>query len=589
VRRRSTRLLRARPVAALVGVLVALSLGACARIPTSGPVVDGPVGEDYFRPLPQGPAAGATPAEVVRGFLGASLGADEDYEVARTYMQPRMAGTWRPSERTLVYSGEYRRISFVGAGGDVPGDAPGEVDEVTARIDVEVIGVVDSDGQYAQQPPGTAATVEMTLRRDAPDRQWRISATPDLALLSQNDFRFAFRPYRLYFLDPTLNFLVPDQRWFPESDSTTTRLVAELLDGPAPWLEPAVDTAFPAGTRLAAPQAVTLEDTEAKVPMTSPARGASGAERRLMRQQLLATLRSPLGVTDVLMSVDGAELSLDGGSTQAPRRDPQVASEAVLLRGEVIERLDGAKTSPVRDLPSLGGLGPSHPATGYGGATLAVLVQERSELRTLAPGDEELSEPLVVGADLTAPSFDWRGWVWTSPAASAGTVLAALPGSGTVEVEAPWLAGRRVGSLRVSRDGTRVVVASTGADGSAHVDVTGVVRTSDFQPVRLTDPLPVAVGSDLALAEAAVWVDENRVAVLGRRSGDDVTRVLPVEIGGLVLEASAPVPGAVTLAAARGDRSLLVSTSDRRLLVQQGAGWAEVPGGEGTRQPAFEG
>ncbi len=595
MRRRSTRLLRARPVAALVGVVVALSLGACARIPTSGPVVDGPVGEDYFRPLPQGPAAGATPAEIVRGFLGASLGADEDYEVARTFMQPRMAGTWRPSERTLVYAQESdlgsqeAPISFVGAGGDVPGDDPGDVDEVTARIDVTLIGEVDADGRYEQQPAGTAEQVEMTLRRDAPDRQWRISATPDLALLSESDFRFAFRPYRLYFLDPTRTFLVPDQRWFPESDSTTTRLVAELLAGPPPWLEPAVVTAFPTGTRLAAPQAVRVEDTEATVPMTSPARTATGAERRLMRQQLLATLRSPLGVTDVQMSVDGAELSLEEVTTPAPRRDPQVAGAAVVLRGDVLEQLDGGETTPVPDLPPLEGLGPSHPATGYGGGTLAVLVQERSQLRALVPGAAEPSEPLVVGADLTAPSFDWRGWIWTSSAESPGTVVAALPDTGPVEVEAGWLAGRRVGSLRVSRDGTRVVVASTDGDGAARVEVSGVVRDADGRPVRLTEPLQVGVGTGITIAEEAVWVDENRVAVLGRRDGDETTRVLPVEIGGLVLDASAPVPGAVTLAAARGDRSLLVSTSDERLLVQQGAAWAEVPGGQGAREPAFEG
>ncbi len=62
-----------------------------------------------------------------------------------------------------------------------------------------------------------------------------------------------------------------------------------------------------------------------------------------------------------------------------------------------------------------------------------------------------------------------------------------------------------------------------------------------------------------------------------------------MEIGGLVLDPSAPVPDAVTLTAARGDRTLLVSTSDGRLLVQQGAAWAEVPGAEGAREPAFDG
>lgn len=593
---------RARPRRRAVVAAVALALLAgCASIPTDGPVVEGaPVGEDVFRRVVPPPAAGAAPVEIVRGFLDASAGAgtavstagsgDRDYEVARSYLAPRMATDWRPTDETVVYSGARPQVAFPDAAGDVPGsagDGTGASDRVTARIDVPVLGTVDASGRYQQAPPGTVRSVELTVQRGA-DRQWRIASTPDLALVSSSDFDAVFRAYRLYFLDPTSNYLVPDLRWFPQSDSTRTRLVAELLQGPSSWLSPGVVTAFPSGTRMAAPQAVRVDGGVATVPLTSTARSASPQQRQLMRAQLLASLRASLGVTQVRLVVDGGELAIEDPAS-AVRRDPDVAPGAVLLQGEVPVLLSGAVPEPIPDLPTLEGLGPSHPALAYDGGVLAVLVQERSQLRTLAPGDEQVSEPLVVGADLTPPSFDWRGNVWTSPAVSDGTVQVAQPGVAAGGVEAPWLAGRRVSSLRVSRDGTRAVLTSVTAEGVPSVDVVAVVRDGDGVPVRLSGPLQLALGTPLAAVRDAVWTGEDGIAVLARPAGAADVAVLPVQIGGTAQAPLAPVPGAADLAAGNGPRSLLVTTADGRVLQQEGSSWVELPEAAGLVQPAFEG
>lgn len=591
---------RRRPLAALAAAALAL-LAGCASIPTDGPVIEGaPVGEEVLRRLVPPPAVGAAPVEIVRGFLDASAGAgtaastagtaDRDYEVARSYLTSRMASDWRPSDETVVYAGSRPAVAFPDAAGDVPGsagDGTAAAERVTARIDVPVLGTVDASGRYQQAAPGTVRTVELTVQRDA-DRQWRIASTPDLALVSSADFEAVFRPYRLYFLDPTRNFLVPDLRWFPQADSTRTRLVAELLQGPSSWLEPGVVTAFPSGTRLAAPQAVRVEDGVATVPLTSSARSASPQDRNLMRAQLLASLRASLGVTQVRLVVDGGELALEEQGP-AVRRDPDVAPGAVLLRGEVLELLSGSVPEPVPGLPSLEGLGPSHPALAYGGSVLAVLAQERSQLRTLAPGDEQVSEPLVVAADLTAPSFDWRGYVWTAAAASDGTVAAAQAGGEVQRVEAQWLAGRRVVSLRVSRDGTRVLLTSLTAEGAPSVDVAAVVRDGDGRPVRLAGPLALAAGTPLDAVRDAVWTGEDEVAVLARPAGADAVVVLPVQVGGTAQTPFAPVPGATDLAGGNGPRSLLVGTEDARVLRREGSSWVELPDAAGAVQPAFEG
>lgn len=590
-----------RRLAAALAATVLAALAGCASIPTDGPVIEGaPVGEDVFRRLVPPPAAGAAPAEIVRGFLDASAGAgtvvptagsgDRDYEVARSYLTGTMADDWRPTDETVVYPGARPQVAFPDAAGDVPGsagDGTSASDRVTARIDVPVLGTVDASGSYQQAVPGTVRSVELTVQRGV-DRQWRIASTPDLALVSSSDFEAVFGAYRLYFLDPTRNYLVPDLRWFPQSDSTRTRLVAELLQGPSSWLAPGVETAFPTGTRMAAPQAVRVEGGVATVPLTSSARSAGPSDRQLMRAQLLTSLRASLGVTQVRLVVDGGELAIEEQST-AVRRDPDVAPDAVLLRDGVPVLLSGVVPEPIPGLPSLEGLDPSHPALAYGGGVFAVLAQERSQLRTFAPGDEQVSEPLVVADDLTPPSFDWRGFAWTAPATSDGSVLVAQPGGQVQPVEADWLVGRRVVSLRVSRDGTRAVLTSQTAEGVASVDVVAVVRDGDGRPVRLAGPLPLALGTPLSAVRDAVWTGEDDVAVLARPTGAADVEVLPVQIGGTAQAPLAPVPGAADLAAGNGPRSLLVTTADGRVLQQEGSAWVELPEAAGAVDPAFEG
>ncbi len=578
---------------ATAAVLLVCALAGCAAIPVSGPVVAGaPVEADRgLRALVQGPSRGQDPVGIVRGFLRAVLGAGQDYEVARTFLDPVAAARWLPSDHTIVYAGE-PTVRIVGEGGEeVPGGEVGEAVSVAAQIDMAVVGTLDAHGRYVQEPAGTRRLVDVRLSRDNPQGQWRISSLNNLSMVSASDFEFLYRDgYRLYFLDPTREFLVPEQRWFPQSEATATRLVAELLEGPSSWLAPAVVTAFPGSTELAPPSAVSTRAGQATVPLTPQARNASGPERSLMQAQLLATLQPVLGIGSVRMTVDSSELTVPAAASR-PRADPDVQASPVLVAGERLVRLESRELVDVKGLPDTSGLGISNPGMGYSdNGVYAVLAAERSQLRTVTQGADAVSEPLLTAPDLTAPSFDWRGWVWTSPAVSTGTVFAARADSAAIEVTASWLEGRRVTSLRVSRDGTRAAVVSTGADGSALIDLAGVDRSSDGTPTRLTVARTPVAGPDLLSAQEAVWVDENSLAVLGRRVEDERARVLLVEVGGTVQAPLTPVDGAlVAITAGNGERSVLVATDDGRLLGQAGAAWVEIPTDEGVRDPAFEG
>ncbi len=75
--------------AVVIALLGAVGLGACAQIPTSGPVRVGnaPVETQVdIAMLPQGPTPGAAPQVIVSGFLGAAVAAatsPKEFQTAR--------------------------------------------------------------------------------------------------------------------------------------------------------------------------------------------------------------------------------------------------------------------------------------------------------------------------------------------------------------------------------------------------------------------------------------------------------------------------------------------------------------------------
>jgi hypothetical protein len=474
-------------------------------------------------------------------------------------------------------------VSVLDSSGEALDGVGATPEQARASVTVPLAATVDADGRYVPAPAGTTQEVEIGLQKVS--GQWRIGEVSDGVLITDTEFELLYRPYELYFLDPTATSLVPETRWFPDRPSTATSLVTQLLAGPSPWMSASVTTAFPAGTRLDL-EAVPVEAGTAQVDLTAPARGASPDDRALMQAQLEATLVPVPTVSTVEMTVDGSSIELQ--ETADVLRDAPVDDSPVLVQDSTVVRLRNGQVSPVEDLVPLEGMAISNPAVAYGLVSYAVLAQERSQLLHLVPGDEAVPEPLLTGADLTAPSFDRQGWIWSTPAASTGVVLAALPQGAVASVSAGWLDGRRVTSLRVSRDGTRVVVASTDADGRGHVDVAGVVRDGDGVPVRL-DPQGQPLGAGLVRVEEAVWVDEVRVAVLAGPDGEQEGRVHVLRLGGPAPPALPVAPGAVSLASAKGERTVVVGTAAGELLVQAGAVWLPVEGATGVRDPAFPG
>jgi hypothetical protein len=601
------RLAATKSVPIVVVLVMIAFLSACAGIPSKGPVVPGRAvrsdpREGVFQVIPEGPRPGASPEGIVLGFIRAAAGSSNDHRVARSFLTAQRRLAWRPDASVSVYPGESSlSVKEVGGSGSstVPSIRPGtEADDraqvTKVNVQTPIQARIDGDGRYRIASPGERVTTTFNLVKTG--GEWRISSLTDGILVAGVDFAVTFRPFPVYFPDPSGRYLVPDLHWFagtrdqPGSRELPTALVRVLLEGPPPWLRGAVTTGAPARTRMAVAAVVVSADV-ATVDLTDPVRAANGRARQLLVSQLQATLGQLRTIGAVQITVrrlafdvpPGAGGSNDPSQPAArPQVDPPVDGRPVVIdaRGR-LARLDGGKLVPVKGVGGLAVPGANRPAVSTDSSSAyAVLNADRSKLLLQLPGTKVVT--LIHSAGLTAPSFDPQGWVWAASGTTPGQVYAAGIDPGAVKVRAPWLRRFQVVSLRVSRDGTRAAIAVR-VRGRAHVFISGVIRDAQGRPEALSQP--IGLMPDLKTVTDLAWVDEDEVVVLGRRAGTGLAeRPWVVQIGGTVRSASS-IPGAESIAAGNGELMLMVGTANG-ILARSGARWQRVTS---ARWPAFPG
>ena len=566
----------------LAGLLAVVALAACARIPTSGTVEAGSNDEAPQQApvvvLAAGPQPDSQPQQIVNDFLTAGaaglsngVGGRPDFTVAREYLYGDAAAKWDPLGGVLIVS-------------DIK---VGQPSDTQVTVDASVVGKVDEDGSYSEVPLSARETVTFDLIQDTTG-EWRIQDAPDGLILTQRQFQGQFRQVSLFFLTPDETFLVPDPRWYPAVNLATSA-VKGLLAGPSPWLRDAVKTEVPQGVALT-PEVVTVTNGQAEVDL-APALAVQGAKRDLLVAQIEKTLEQVTQVRSVLVraGADGPQLQGTSKLTTAGERELPGGPEMITTDGSGADRLvtlaDGRLT-PVDGVGALTGLEARSPARSEDGTVRALLTG--SSVLAIAPTVDQAPATLVQSPGLVAPSVDPKGWVWS---ASASTVFA-LDGTSaraqapvTAQFQPQWLADRQVKAVRVSRDGTRIAVVSTGQDGVVSIDVAGIARDDAGRPQQLSEPAQ-RVGAALTTADQVVWIDDSMLAVLGRDAGS--ATVWEVPVGG-PSKALPNVAGAVSLAGGRYERSLLVATDTGDLWSYNRPTWTPVTGVTGVRDPSYPG
>jgi len=185
-------------VAVLTAVLV---ITGCTQIPRSGPVesvnpssVLSDTDVDF---LPPGPSLGASPEDILEGFIAAGTAAQNNYRVARSYLTEQFHDTWNPNQSVLISQGESSVIQS-------------SESELVYRV--QVVASVDEAGRYEVAAQPTDQELVFSLEQVA--GEWRISDAPDGVVLAEVAFREAFDSYLLYYYSADYRELVPDLRWF---------------------------------------------------------------------------------------------------------------------------------------------------------------------------------------------------------------------------------------------------------------------------------------------------------------------------------------------------------------------------------------
>ena len=287
-----------RPAAAGVALALAAVVSGCGGLATESAVQQGSqVGESAVQPVrvqPDGPTAGATPEQIVRGFLraGAGAGFDDDHAIARSFFTPNVKDDWLPNSGVEVY-------------GDDSALKVELLTPSTVRVSAPIVAKVDGDGRYHQTPAGTSARATFGMQKL--DVGWRISILQKgFGLwLSATDLDRIYRPFTIAYVSSSARTIVGDRRWFPNNPALATTLAREQLSAPPRYLVGAVQTGVPGGTVLAV-DAVPVESGRALVDLSASAMSADPAQRRAMWAQFVTSLTQVPSVGEVWWTLASA-------------------------------------------------------------------------------------------------------------------------------------------------------------------------------------------------------------------------------------------------------------------------------------------
>ncbi|MDR4532386.1 LpqB family beta-propeller domain-containing protein [Glutamicibacter sp. PS] len=547
-----------------VGLLMAvLMLSGCASIPKSSAIrqiesnTDSELQEPY-RFDGVGPVENAEPRQIVEGFIEAGASIKEDYRIAREFMTKDLSDKWKGNSRVLIYE-----ASEVLAGA--------VTDSYT--IQLEVTGEVDAKGVRTLYPPHSTRAVDVELTKV--EGQWRISRAPDGIMLEASTFPRIFSPRSIYFYDSSYKYLVPDVRWFAAGTGTATSMVEAMLDGPAPYLENAVTSAFSQASQLVR-SAVPVSDGVATVDLNKETFAeATDLSRQLMQQQLEVTLDSVAAVNQVTMKENDTEVNLGDPAPnfEAAQINPSVPDTQIAVADQSLAFVKGRSVIPVGGMPDLSPYAPRDPAMSPVGNRYTFLNGKRTQLWSVSDvGELRLA---ATGGALVRPSMDAFGWTWTADNTEKQPLVVVPEDIETMgeyrPLSVPWLDDSKIESLRISRDGARaLIVLSKGR--STHVYIAGVIRDADGVPRGLSEN-PMEVFAQVPV-NTAVWSSDTSI-IVAEVSGDQSVQAEEITLQN-GSELFSYLLGMKGISAGPGDRRPVYAETADKLLTRVGNSWHEL-------------
>jgi hypothetical protein len=517
-----------------MAVVVLVVVSACAGIPTSGPVTkvadDGGLGESTVRYSPAGPAADASPEQIVRGFLDAMLAFPASVRTASAFLSPDAAGSWNPARGVEVYATTEvaGRVPSTTGLDDPKGESRGAVD---VRLGYRREASLDRQGHYRRR--GDTASQTFTLEQV--DGQWRIVNPADVLMVNEKFFTDYFRSFDLFFFDRPGRRLVPDPVYQVVGDQLATSLVTSLARGPRGRLRQAARTYVP-GVADVRPSVPVSRQGVADVEFTADLTDLSDAARDHLSAQVVWTLQQVPGIESVQVVGGSTPLTAGGRAVQPVTAwggyGPSLARDRVFaVNDDRVVELEAGRSRPLSGSWGKDARGAEVVAvsdTGVAGVLagrdeVAVTRRDGSDARTIA------------GTDVIAPHWDPDGSLWLVDApTSSATRVRVVEGRKQRTVAAPGLERLDVTGFALSPDGTRYAVTSS-SDGG-RIAVGFVLRDAKDRVLRLGSPHRVdttAEGPRSAswssptglgfLADSSSGVQAYEVPIDGSATTDDLT------------------------------------------------------------------
>ncbi|MGM7697347.1 GerMN domain-containing protein [Microbacterium sp. A84] len=546
-------------VVAMVAVF-AVVLTACSGLPTSGDVTPGmPLGDTDLPPdisqIAAGPLVGASPEEIVEGFMDAALTPTDSWATARQFLSAELSETWKPSVEVTIDSGAARR--------EFAADLDSE-QETASSADVEVlmdqVAIVDEFGAYTELS-GESSVKSFELARDDAG-EWRITTAANGIVLDAEAFPQVFRRYALQYYDQSWTRLIPDIRWYPRRPQIATTLTQALLSGsPSGWLTSAVRSAFPSDVALAGAAVPVDPEKVATVELTASALSLDATELSRMRTQLEETLRLA-GVSEVRLMVNGRDLNAGKATVDVLKPEPGTvvltATEFGSYVGDEITAYEGITPKLVDIAPSVRAVD-----VAVDGTRTAVQL-DTGAVWTMASGSADV---LDSREGLIEPSMDPYGYTWSVPTGSPQALTAWRSDVTSFEIADAFPEAASISHIRVGPDGVRLA-AIVMVGGQRWIGLAAIIRDEDEVPVELGAMHMVAQLDTTALGLS--WVGEDTLSVLLDVEGNRT--VLTQDVGGPGTFAAAPA-GAQSLSGGRTLTAVRILNGDGVLFAQRGTTW----------------
>ncbi|HYN57227.1 MAG TPA: LpqB family beta-propeller domain-containing protein [Motilibacterales bacterium] len=565
--RRALRPARSRAVLSAMVAAGCLALAACTAVPTSGPIEQGPVVDagdstQFIRVIAAPPSVGASPTEIVRGFLEANASLESDHAIARRYLTPAASGIWDPNASTTVYQQSSLMLSE-GSGG-----------EITAGLSIN--NRLDSAGSLDPVDPAAKEEIDFDLEQVVDGAsggpQWRIVDPPPGILISDTDLRRAYRQYQVHHPSARADVLVPDGRMLPVvGPSLPTALAERVLAGPADWLAPGVRTGAPPGTELAL-GAVPVSNGVAEVELTDQALAATDVQRQDLAAQLTWTLTQLPGVTGVRLLVGGDRYDVPGAPEVMDRavwqeRSPDSVTTGATADGrfpyyvlegtEVVRVSDESRTAVAIGVPGAGTL--IDLGVSLDQRTASAVEPDRRALWIL-PLDRGVSEQRVRGTRIGGASFDTDGRAWFTDDGEVKSLSPnGLPQAVAVQ---PEFGDAPITAVHLARDGTRVVLV---VDGILYL---GVIQPST---TGLSIGSVRRIATTVARVRDVAWRNSVTLDVLGETQASSL-QVLRIGVGTGEAQPLGTPPEPREVAGAPGSATL-VAGEDDLLFANVGLQW----------------